>query len=340
MSDNDQQRLPQWQTSRLGGLASEALRHWAFPYRELSLIKYRENAVFKVVTEDGEPFALRLHRPGYHDDAALRSELQWLEALAGVGVAVPRVIPTADGRRLVVAGEGEAACRADLIAWVDGRPMEELDDGGEVDLTRLLAVYRRVGQVAAQLHNHATTWTLPQGFRRHAWDLDGLVGERPFWGRFWELASLTDEQRGLLHEARAWLQRGLAAYGQSPERYGLIHADLVVENVLVDDERVHLIDFDDAGFGWHLFELATVLYHIQDKPYFESAREALVAGYRELRALPDDELAHLPLFMVARGVTYLGWVQERQETATARELTPHLIRLACQTIRRHMARQE
>ncbi len=110
MSDNDQQRLPQWQTSRLGGLASEALRHWAFPYRELSLIKYRENAVFKVVTEDGEPFALRLHRPGYHDDAALRSELQWLEALAGVGVP-----PGDSQRRLGWRGRGSVPGGSDRL---------------------------------------------------------------------------------------------------------------------------------------------------------------------------------------------------------------------------------
>ncbi|WP_026038012.1 phosphotransferase enzyme family protein [Halomonas sp. KM-1] len=337
---NDDRRLPQWQTSQLRGLAAEALSYWAFPYRELSLIKYRENAVFKVVAEDGQSFALRLHRPGYHDDAALNSELQWLEALARAGVKVPQVIATPDGRRLVLVGEGKAACRADLIAWVDGIPMEELDSAEEVDLTRLLAVYRRVGRAAAQLHNHATSWPLPEDFRRHAWDLDGLVGESPFWGRFWELPSLTGEQRALLHETRAWLQRELAAYGQSHERYGLIHADLVVENVLVDDERVHLIDFDDAGFGWYLFELATVLYHIQDRPYFEAAREALIDGYRELRGLPDDELARLPLFLVARGVTYLGWVQERQETATAQELTPYLIQQACQTIRCYLANRE
>ena len=32
---------------------------------------------------------------------------------------------------------------------------------------------------------------------------------------------------------------------------------------MVQGDRIKLIDFDDAGFGWHLFELATALYFIR-----------------------------------------------------------------------------
>ena len=89
------------------------------------------------------------------------------------------------------------------------------------------------------------------------------------------------------------------------------------------------IDFDDAGFGWHLFELATSLYFITGDSIYPTAREALIRGYRSERALPDDALGRLPLFLAARGTTYLGWVHTRQGSDTARELTPFLIERAC-----------
>jgi hypothetical protein len=37
----------------------------------------------------------------------------------------------------------------------------------------------------------------------------------------------------------------------------------------------------------------------------------------------------LPLFFLARGITYLGWVHTRSETETARELTPMIRELVC-----------
>ena len=116
----------------------------------------------------------------------------------------------------------------------------------------------------------------------------------------------------------------------------MIHADFVSENLMVDGENVRLIDFDDAGFGWHLFELATALHFETEAPYYQEAYTSLLAGYREYRPLPDEQLAYLPLFMLARSFTYLGWVHTRFETETAREMTPMLVDKACKLARDYL----
>jgi Ser/Thr protein kinase RdoA (MazF antagonist) len=174
---------------------------------------------------------------------------------------------------------------------------------------------------------------MPHDFVRHAWDVDGLVGEQPFWGRFWELDALTPAQRNLLLDARDIVRSELAAMAAAPEDaggYGLIHADFVPDNLMVDNGKVRLIDFDDAGYGWHLFEIATALYFIRDDPNYAVARDALVAGYREHRPLSERALDKLPVLMMARGFTYLGWVHTRRAFDVARELTPFVVRLACE----------
>ena len=51
----------------------------------------------------------------------------------------------------------------------------------------------------------------------------------------------------------------------------------------------------------------------------------MVAGYQEERELPPEFEAKLPLFLLLRGFTYLGWAHTRKETDTARELTPMLV---------------
>ena len=51
----------------------------------------------------------------------------------------------------------------------------------------------------------------------------------------------------------------LAALEDSAD-YGLIHADLISENMLWTGEHPYLIDFDDGGWGFRDFELATLSF--------------------------------------------------------------------------------
>ena len=77
------------QLSLLEELALQALPQWGLSCKSLSLIKHRENAVYKLLTQDDELYAVRVHRSGYHSNAALSSEFVWMEALEGSGMHVP-----------------------------------------------------------------------------------------------------------------------------------------------------------------------------------------------------------------------------------------------------------
>lgn len=326
----------QGQAARMANLAQAALAHWDIAAEAIALIKYRENAVFRVTDRAGVRYALRIHRAGYHSDAQLRSELQWMRALDHDGIAVPPVVPARDGSSfVVVATEGVPEPRqVDVFTWVAGEQLGSVEVAGQLNAP-VSDSYRTIGTLAARLHNQATGWQLPEGFERHSWDAHGLAGEEPLWGRFWELAALSPAQRVTLLQARERVFEGLQRYAAAPEnsgRYSLIHADFVAENLLVQGDDVRLIDFDDSGFGWHLFEIATALFFEKDEPHYPEALAALLAGYREHRELPASQVAQLPLFYAARSFTYLGWVHTRRETETARQMTPMLIDKAFRVI--------
>ncbi|MFT5196509.1 MAG: Ser/Thr protein kinase RdoA (MazF antagonist) [Cellvibrionaceae bacterium] len=327
---------------RLKQLARQALELWPLEIVGIDLIKYRENAVFKITTADSQTFALRIHRPGYHEQAAIVSELQWMAALADFGIDVPKVVPNTAGDLFVMAKTDLVpdARLVDLFEWVMGDSMRDrLEEAAQADnVADIVRMYAAVGEIMAQLHNQAAVWKAPAGFTRHAWDLEGLVGEQPFWGRFWELELLTEEQKKLMVRTRARIREDLEDYGQSAMTYGLIHADLNLDNVLVDEEVAYVIDFDDAGYGWHLFDLAITYYHIIDEPFELVAKDALLAGYRKHRPLSNAELMLLPMFMVIRACTYLGWVRDRQESEEVRERTPDLIEWACRLAEDYLRR--
>ncbi len=319
------------QLSLLEELALQALPQWGLSCKSLSLIKHRENAVYKLLTQDDELYAVRVHRSGYHSDAALSSEFVWMEALEGSGMHVPQVLRCANGSRFAVVEHSDIPepRQIDVLQWISGEQLGSVEDGLGDNADHIEQMYSIVGAKMAHLHTHSSQWTPPEGFTRHAWDQAGLVGDDPLWGRFWELGSLTTEQRSLLITARATVAAELAVMDAGPSNYGMIHADFVPENLLVNDDSIRVIDFDDAGMGWYLFDLATALFFIQDDPNYELAKSALIAAYEVERPVADVGLAALPLFMLARSFTYLGWVHTRPGTETAKELTPMLVEICC-----------
>ncbi|MBV6821862.1 phosphotransferase enzyme family protein [Pseudomonas sp. PD9R] len=324
------------QVAHLHDLARNALQHWEGDFADITLVKYRENAVFSAHRHDGQRVALRIHRNGYHSEAALRSELQWMDALASAGITVPQIIRTQDERHLIeVAHEAVGERHVDMLAWLPGATAGTSEDGVQAD-TEIDFLFAEAGAIAARIHLHSADWQQPDEFVRHAWDEDGLIGASPFWGRFWDLEQLSDEQRDLLLEARRAARKDLRQYGRQLGNFGMIHADLVPENLLIEGPQLRLIDFDDAGFGWHMFELATALYFCLDDPRYEQIKAALLAGYDAVKPLSETDRQTLALFLMLRGTTYLGWIHTRKGTQTAIEMAPMLIERACMLAREYL----
>lgn len=328
---------PEQQAERMRAAGADALTNWGIRDASLRLIKYRENAVFRVDHADGR-HALRLHRLGYHSDDELRSELQWMQALEDAGIHTPTVVPTPSGDLFVKqSGDGlPGAIQVDLFEWIDGAQLGSVEEG-IADEAMAVDTFGTIGEIAARVHNQATNWTLPEGFTRHAWDEHGLAGDRPFWGRFWEIDAASGAQRDLLKRAKDTIFQRLKTMPKTPDTYSMIHADFAPENLMVDENGVRLIDFDDAGFGWHLFEIATSVYFLRQEPFYDAALAATIEGYRRHRALSDEHLEYLPLIMLARGTTYVGWVHTRHETETAQELTPLLVEMACELAEEYLS---
>lgn len=325
--NNFYQQSPEQQTQHLEQLVRAALPQWGLPESAaIDVLNYRENAVFSVGC-NGERYALRIHRADYHSDNALRSELEWMAELNRSGIKTPDVIPASDGELFkVVSVEGVPEPRqVDILGWVDGKALGSIEEGSSSDDETAVANYRIVGELMAKLHSQAQHWDKPENFTRHAWDIDGLLGESPLWGRFWELEALTDNQRELIQRARSKARQELESFGQGDDRYGLIHGDFLPENLLRCDNGIRLIDFDDAGFGWHLFDIATSLFFLADEAFFDEVVMAFIEGYRSQRELPDCHLEKLSAFFLIRGLTYLGWAHTRKETETAKEMTPLII---------------
>lgn len=307
----------------LEAVARAALPRFGIPGdARISLLHHRENAVFRVVdpTQD-RPFALRVHRVGYRTTQEIRSELAWMDALRAEGIHTPAPRVGTDGAAVqTVAAAGLDAPRdVDLLSWVDGTP---LDAGAGAE------AYRLLGRTCARIQAHARRWAPPSWFRRPTWDAPALVGKHALWGDYADLASLTAEQRALFDRAAQVVFRRLAAFGRGADRFGLTHGDLMPDNVLLHDGAAFVIDFDDSGYGWYLYDLATLLAVKLFDPDYGTAQEAWIEGYRSVAAIPEAHVAELETLVMARGLLLVGWMHTRRETPTAKLLSGAVVALA------------
>jgi Ser/Thr protein kinase RdoA (MazF antagonist) len=304
-------------------LAESALKAWKLQAVALRRIACRENAVYEVQLEGGRRLALRVHRHGYHDRVSLESELTWMRALAMADIATPTVVPTAAGDVAVeVTGDKVSVPHlCDMLEWVEGRPLGCADDPSSLGRGKIFETYCRVGRMAARIHRHSVTWQAPEGFLRPHWDREGCLGRAALWGPWYDLDVLDSNERHVLSAAAEVLERTLLQFGKGRGVYGLVHADFVPDNLLEHDGRVVVLDFDDSGYGWYLWELATAVFWYLDTPHYVPALEGYIAGYREVRPLPDDELRLLPQFLLMRALVYMGWMRTRRSQATALRFT-------------------
>lgn len=279
-----------------------ALALWGLSAAPTRFIAGRENRVYRVSTPQGD-FALRLKRPGYRSDAELLAELQWLEAMHAAGVQVPRPQPALSGNLLETIG----VQRVDVIGWLPGTPLGR--SRAPLALADAPGVFRKLGAAMAQLHEACDAWVKRVGFVRCAWDIEGLVGEAPVWGAFWQNPTLDAQTRALFETFRDIARKDLDRLAEGLD-YGLIHADLVRENVLVDGQELRMIDFDDGGWGFRLFDVATALFKNRHEADYDTLKAALLAGYRSRRTL---DTTALDLFVALRAVSYVGWIVPRIE---------------------------
>ncbi|MCM2563138.1 phosphotransferase [Lutimaribacter sp. EGI FJ00015] len=306
-------------------LAHQAARLWGFDPAHVTLAARRENIVYRVDGPDGA-FALRLHRPGYRTRAQLQSELHWMTALERGGMAVPRPLPLPDGAMTARLGD----TLVDVLSWLPGQP---LGAQGALDgVSDRPALAHRLGRLLAQMHDLSDTWTPPADFTRPAWDRAGLLGDAPLWGRFWDHPDLTADQRSTFTAARARADADLAALETGLD-YGLIHADVITENVMRDGDALYLIDFDDGGWGFRDFELATFLMRFLTAPDYSEIRAALVDGYAMRRRV---DARTLDLFLLLRALTYPGWIIPRLHEPGGAERSARAIATAIPLAERYL----
>ena len=199
--------------------------------------------------------------------------------------------------------------------------------------------FAELGEITARMHRHARTWPRPAWFTRFHWDYDAAFGRQARWGRWQDGIGVGPSERRMLTRLDDVLAARLKAFGTGPERYGLVHADTRLANLLVHEGSVSVIDFDDSGFSWYLYDLGTSVSFFEHAPEVPALVDSWLQGYRQVGQLSAEDEAEIWTFIMFRRLLLVAWIGSHQAVDIAAELGAGYTQGSCDLAESYLSRQ-
>lgn len=288
------QLVLQSQKEHLIELAYTVLTEYPFEIQSIEIINFGFNVTFKVVTEKNEMFALRINVNSHRTLENLHGEIALVRFLSDRGaVNLPSPVASKNGEfALTVAS---ALLGRDLgvalYSWLDGK---ELGDKPSED------ALRKLGAAMAAMHQATANFTLPDNaqlplLKDFLWQTEDII--------FASGSPLSKEDIELLTQAKNEIERIIKDL-YSGSKVIAIHADLQGGNIFSHGDKIYIFDFDDAGFGLPIQDLATALCYF-DRP---EQNVALLAGYQSVSELPRHDKHQLNGLLLQRRIIQLNYL--------------------------------
>ncbi len=280
----------------------------------IEFMQLSENYTFFVIIGKTKRI-LRVYRPLYHSFEDLQSETFWINKLKkDTQLTIPKVVSGLDGNMIQTfkSVSGEITYYCSMFTYLDGTLAAKLELKGNELMKKMISV----GQISASLHNYVikNDFHIP----RFQWDFESMFGHDAVWGDWCKCSVLSKNDIERIETALCIIERRLKKYGKGFDRYGLIHGDIRFNNIIIKGNKLQIIDFDDCGYSWFLYDLACSVMEFNE--HIDEMIDAWLTGYQGIRKLSPEEIAEIPTFILMRRILRYAWISSRADTQTAKNI--------------------
>ena len=254
----------------------------------------KENTTIKVDLPDG-PIIVRIWGEthgymGVHSNADIADEVAFMDFCRRNGAPVPRLMPAKDGS--LYQKTPDNCCYA-VMEYVDGETPQNFTDD----------MAAQIAKTMAQMHVRTADFTFPEPRSWPGSVLD-MTNDRISKYEAGELA-VDDDQT--IAEAIAQYRTLLAACDLSALPKGVIHGDIMWENIKFKNGKLHgIFDFGDCRESYFVEDIAKTLLFVFESPehcvFGQNGHTVPVflQNYQAVRQLTKAEEHSLPLFYMSR----------------------------------------
>ncbi|MGD9872726.1 MAG: phosphotransferase enzyme family protein [Kiritimatiellia bacterium] len=274
-----------------------------FEFRVLSHehLRTSENAVIKLLTDSGKSYALRIRKIIGSYKQQITSELIVLRDFSeSTGADIPSPLATRSGELFCIVNDDGNDFMCIIFSWVGGVHL----GGNDITPAHMASMAKAV----AQLHRFSSSCHPPEKLVRPVYDDAWFFGDKSWTASSEFVSRLDPDDAAYLSAANDSIRARLRQYPRNADTFGLIHYDLHVGNFLFDGDKANMIDFDECGFGWYLFDLAHILFEFIGDQRFDSFKKVAADNYGAGRGISPYSDSDLNLFLALQGIAYMNWL--------------------------------
>lgn len=286
--------------------------HIGWPDAQVSWLAHTHNATFLVET-DTENVVLTLFKHGTDFDRLLS---QW-EYLCALKLSTPLRVSAYIKFLSVYDEPQQRQINGILRDYLPGEsiPSESIN---ALHMTT-------IAEFLATLHDFSERYTPPPNFDLPRLDWNGLFGEAGVYPLHNLQAAFSQDQQAIMAASARVVAAAMRSLSQEPQHFGLIHGDLLSKNILFHEAQIAALDFEYAGWGYYLYDLAPLLWQLKSRDDYQQLADAFWLQYSGLRPAAQPFAHLLETFIAARQIASMRWLAGNLDHPAIREHAPQLI---------------
>jgi len=298
-------------------LAHEALTHFALENPNITRLAYTHNLVYRVDTDE-QTYTLRLSLNITNPEWFV-SEVMFLHYLKKyTSFGVPNPVFAKDDKHFIKLMPDKLShpIYVTLFEFVEGEPLTA--DAITPDSMQ------RIAHALALFHQNSDKIKVPTDFDRPILDYEGLFGESGIYHSEEATRIFTDAQNTIIAETLTHIQKAFTHLDAIPKSSGLIHADLLSKNIIVNRDVVTFLDWEYLSYSYYLYDLTPLLWQLKTQPNYHELESAYWSAYSELQPVADL-YPYLETLICARQVASLRWLAQNLHNPSVKDVAPQLI---------------
>lgn len=273
-------------------MAKDTLLKYGIENASLTLLRHNENLVWKVEHSEGLYYVLRIHIPAkglalIHRAEWLESEMMFLSELSeNSDINVQKPIRTKEGQYVIHLPLNGGF--ATLLSWLPGVTFNQLEN---------TAIHNAflVGELVAKMHDYVLKWSNSCKLPRPTYDSERVMNAVNSLEEGIGMGLFTNDMYTELYDGAMCICNQMEQENSREGWHGLIHSDLGLGNIIINDGIVSPIDFGLCGHGPFLFDLGVLMGTFDNT----QLRKAVIDGYSKHRPLNQNDYRSIEAFFIA-----------------------------------------